>query len=89
MSMGKPYPTQPNHSRESATLPAVAWGLVGLIALTTAVVELVFAHGYNRLSQDFRGCRTVSHFDTGPLAICAAPRLPWRIAWPKLHHLNA
>jgi hypothetical protein len=51
------------------------------------------------LSQDFRGCRFVSRFDNGfdvdneeqggRLAICSAPRLPWRVLWPRLHHLDA
>jgi hypothetical protein len=51
------------------------------------------------LDEDFRGCRITSRFDNGfgvdneeqggTLAICSGPRLPWRMAWPRLAHLNA
>jgi 4-amino-4-deoxy-L-arabinose transferase-like glycosyltransferase len=60
---------------------------------------LVVGYGEPTLSQDFRGCRIVDHFDNGfdvdneeqggALAVCAGPRLPWRTMWPKLHHLDA
>jgi 4-amino-4-deoxy-L-arabinose transferase-like glycosyltransferase len=62
----------------------------------------VLVVGYSRRSYaeiDFRDCRMVSRFENGfgveneeqggPLWICAAPRLPWHVIWPRLHHLDA
>jgi hypothetical protein len=62
----------------------------------------VLVVGYSRRSYaeiGFRDCRRVSRFDNGfgveneeqggPLWICAGPRLPWHVIWPRLHHLDA
>ncbi|WP_151082709.1 hypothetical protein [Nocardioides cynanchi] len=64
----------------------------------TATTVVVVGGQYDQASRLFASCRVVDHLESGtsvdneeqglPIAVCQAPKAPWTLLWPRLHHLD-
>ena len=59
---------------------------------------LVVGYQLDEVSDNFASCSVVDYLDNGvdvdneeqgaPVAVCEGPRAPWRVLWPRFHHLD-
>ena len=86
-ALGLPRPVSGQNSLATVARPA-----------DDSRVVLVVGYQLDQVADSFESCDVVDHLDNGvhvdneeqgaPVAVCQGPREPWRVLWPRFHHLD-